>query len=159
MADVAFAQFNHKQSWETAMPGTKISTELNKELRAASKRLKKKKGAVLLRAGTRPRGAFLVRTGRVKLQLEGAAALYPPRVLGPGSIVGFPASVSGEPYSLTVEVLQDCELDFISRKELLALLRRNTNAALQILQILSEEIYIMRNTAQAGMPGSGETIH
>ncbi len=141
------------------MPGTKLSAELSKELRAASRSLTKKKGAVLFRAGGHARGAFLVRTGRLKLHLKGAAGLYPPRTLGPGALVGLPATVSGEPYSLTAEAVQDCELDFISRKELLALLQRNTTAALQILQILSEEIYQMRNTAKLALPIARETVH
>lgn len=63
-------------------------------------------------------------------------------------IVGLPATVSGEPYSLTAEAVQHRELDFISRKQLLALLQENTTAALQILQILSEEIYHLRSTAR-----------
>jgi len=74
-------------------------------------------------------------------------------------MVGLPATVSGEPYSLTAEVVQDCALDFIPRKELLALLRRNTTAALQILQILSEEIYQMRNAAKLAVPVKHETVH
>ncbi len=130
------------------MPGTKISPELNKALQTAAKTIKKKKGSLLFCAGTPARGAFLVKTGKVRLQLEGAGGLYPTRTLGPGAIVGLPATVSGEPYSLTAEAVQDCELDFISRKQLLALLQENTTAALQILQILSEEIYEMRNTAR-----------
>ena len=73
--------------------------------------------------------------------------------------MGLPATVSGEPYSLTAEAAQDCELDFISRKGLLDLLRRNTTAALQILQILSEEIYQMRNAAKLAKPMERETVH
>ena len=141
------------------MPGTRLSPELSRELRETSRSVKKKKGAILFRAGARARGAFLVRAGRLKLQLEGAAGLYPARILGPGTMVGLPATVSGEPYSLTAEVVQDCDLDFIPRKELLALLRRNTTAALQILQILSEEIYQMRNTAKLAVPVKRETVH
>src|SRR5215831_7474422 len=98
------------------MPGTKLSPELSKALRAASKSVKKEKGSILFRAGARASGAFLVRSGRVQLQLEGAAGLYPTRVLGPGSILGLPATVSGEPYSLTARAEQDCQLDFIPRK-------------------------------------------
>jgi len=142
------------------MPGTKISPELNKALRAASRPLEKKKGALLFRAGSPARGAFLVRSGKVKLQLAGAGGLYPTRILGPGAVVGLPATVSGEPYSLTAEVEQDCELDFISRKSLLALLQQNTTAALKILQILSEEIYQMRDTAKKAIPKSiATTVH
>ena len=138
------------------MPGTKISPELNKALQSAAKAVKKKEGALLFRAGAQARGVYLVKSGRVRLQLEGAGGLYPTRTLGPGAIVGIPATVSGEPYSLTAEAVEDCELAFISRKQLLALLRENTTAALQILQILSEEIYQMRNTArQAAFDHSG----
>ena len=140
------------------MPGKKLSPELNKALRSASKPLNKEKGDLLFRAGEQARGAFLVKSGKVQLQLEGAGGLYPTRTLGPGSVVGLPAAVSGEPYSLTAEATQDCELDFISRKNLLALLQHNTTAALQILQILSEEIYPMRNTARKALPKQYETV-
>ena len=99
-----------------------------------------------------------MKSGKVRLQLEGAGGLYPTRTLGPRSVIGLPATVSGEPYSLTAEAVQDCELDFISRKNLLALLQHNTTAALQILQILSEEIYQMRNTAKKALPDQYETV-
>ncbi len=140
------------------MPGTKLSPELNKALRAASKPIQKKEGDLLFCAGAQARGAFVVKSGKVRLQLEGAGGLYPTRVLGPGTIVGLPATVSGEPYSLTAEAAEDCELDFISRKDLLALLQQNTTAALQILQILSEEIYQMRNTAKKALPEHYQTV-
>ena len=141
------------------MPGIKISEELTKELRSGSKPIRKKKGSLLFHAGERARGAFLVRSGKVQLRLEGAGGIYPTRTVGAGSIVGLPATVSGEPYSLTAEVVRDCDLDFISRKELLRLLQGNTLAAMKILQILSEEIYHMRNTAIAAMPEHHETRH
>lgn len=141
------------------MPGTKIPPELNKALRTASKPVKKKKGDVLFRAGSQARGAFVVKSGKVQLELQGAGGLYPTRTLGPGAIIGLPATVSGEPYSLTAEAMQDCELEFISRKELLALLQHNPTAALQILRILSEEIYQMRNTARKALPEHYETVH
>lgn len=140
------------------MPGKKLSPELNRALRTASKPLNKKKGDLLFRAGEQARGAFVVRSGKVRLQLEGAGGLYPTRTLGPGSLVGLPATVSGEPYSLTADAAQDCALDFIARKDLLALLQHNTTAALQILQILSEEIYQMRNTARKALPEQYETV-
>ena len=140
------------------MPGTKLSAELSKALGAVSKSLKKKQGEELFHAGEQARGAYLVKRGKVRLQLDGAGELYPTRVLGPGAIVGLPATVSGEPYSLTAEAAEDCELDFISGKDLLALVQHNTTAALQILQILSEEIYQMRNTAKKALSEHHETV-
>lgn len=140
------------------MPGKKRSAELNKALRTASQPLQKKKGDLLFRAGDQARGVFLVKSGKVRLQLQGARGLYPTRILSAGAVIGLPATVSGEPYSLTAEAAQDCGLDFISREDLLALLQHNTTAALQILQILSDEIYQMRNTAKKALPDHNETV-
>ena len=131
----------------------RISAELERELRAASRTISKEKGEILFRAGTPARGAFLVKAGRVRLQLDGSPGIYPGRTLGAGSLIGLPATVSGEPYSLTAVVLQNCELGFVSRQKLLRLLRSNTLAAMNILQMLSEEIYQMRKAARRAEPG------
>ena len=115
----------------------------------------------MFRRGTPSRGAYLIRRGQVELSLEGGGTLYPTRLLGSGSIVGLPASFSGEPYSLTAIAVKNCELGFISRSQLLKLLRENTTVALQLLQILSEEIAQMRQAANAAFVSSRpqQTIH
>ena len=143
------------------MPGIKLPLEVSRELKAVSRLVTKNKGALLFRRGTPSRGAYLIRRGQVELSLEGGGALYPTRLLGPGSIVGLPASFSGEPYSLTAVAVKNCELGFISRSQLLKLLRENTTVALQLLQILSEEIAQMRQAANAAFVSSKplQTIH
>ena len=143
------------------MPGIKLPLEVSRELKAVSRLVTKNKGALLFRRGAPSRGAYLIRRGQVELSLEGGGTLYPTRLLGPGSIVGLPASFSGEPYSLTAIAVKNCELEFISRSQLLKLLRENTTVALQLLQILSEEIAQMRQAANAAFVSSGpqQTIH
>jgi CRP-like cAMP-binding protein len=79
------------------------------------------------------------------LSLGGNPALYPSRVLGPGNVIGLPATFSGEPYSLTAEAAKDCRLDFIPRARLLNLFRHNPQVGYQIVRILSEEIFEMRH--------------
>jgi CRP-like cAMP-binding protein len=140
------------------MTGTKLPRALRNELRVASKTVRRKQGSLLFRAGTRARGAYLVRRGKVRLTLEGGTGLYPARLLGPGAVVGLPATVSGEPYSLTAEAILDCELDFIPRRELLNLIQSNAAVAFHILQILSEEIFQMRNTAQLATRETSVTV-
>jgi len=130
------------------MPGRRISPELSEELRVAATPIFKAKGVILFRAGQPGRGAFVVRSGQVKMILDGAANFYPTRILGSGALIGLPAAVSGEPYSLTAEATKDCRLDYITRRKLLNLLRRNTKIACQIVKILSEEIFQMRETAK-----------
>lgn len=108
----------------------------------------KPKGSVLFRAGQPVRGAFLVRSGRVKMSLD-HSTLCPARTVGPGSIIGLPATFSGEPYSLTAQVQTDCKLDFVPRARLLRLLRNNPELGFQIVRLLSEEIFHMRKAASA----------
>lgn len=91
-------------------------------------------------------GAFLIRSGQVRLSLD-HSALYPARSLGPGNVIGLPASFSGEPYSLTARAEKNCRLDFIPRARLLELLLRKPKIGFQIGRMLSEEISQMRKIA------------
>lgn len=88
--------------------------------------------------GGRGRGAFLIRSGQITL--PGNVNVYPAHMLGPEAVIGLPATFSGEPYSLTAEVVRDCHLDFIPRRRLLDLLRQNPDAGFQIVRLLSLSI-------------------
>jgi CRP-like cAMP-binding protein len=136
------------------MPEKKISPNLRKELRAIATPVHKPKGTTLFRAGRPGRGAFLIRSGQVRLTLGGGTGLYPSRILGSGAMIGLPATFSGEPYSLTAEVARDCRLDFVPRRMLLNLLRRNPQAGFQIVRMLSEEIFQMRKAAKLNVTRS-----
>ena len=80
------------------MPRTTLPLALRKRLQSVATAVRKPKSAVLVRAGQACRGAFLLRSGRVELSLEGASHLYPARIVGTGSVIGLPAAFSGEPY-------------------------------------------------------------
>lgn len=125
------------------MLGTKLSPDVYSELRKAARPVFKAQGSILFRTGQPARGAFLVCSGRVRMNLA-HSPLYPTRCLGPGSVIGLPATFSGEPYSLTAKADCDCQLNFIPRARLLELLRRNPTVGFQIVRILSEEIFQMR---------------
>jgi CRP-like cAMP-binding protein len=87
----------------------------------------------------------------VELSLEGASHLYAARVVTSGGVVGLPAAFSGEPYSLTAKTKSACRLDFIPRAELLDLLRRNPQEGFDVVRMLSEEIFQMRNVAKRSL--------
>jgi CRP-like cAMP-binding protein len=127
------------------MPNIRIPTKLYADLREVAVSTRKPKGAVLFRAGETAKGAFLIRSGQVRLSLHKAPFVYPSRVLGQGNVIGLPASFSGEPYSLTATAAKDCHVYFIPRARLLSLFRHNPEVGYQIVRILSEEIYDMRH--------------
>lgn len=127
------------------MATTTFSNDLFEQLTDIATPAHERQGAVLFRAGDQPRGAFIVRKGQVRLSLGENPSLYPSRVLGPGHVIGLPATFSGEPYSLTAEVTEDCELDFIPQEKFLELLKDHPTLGCQIVRLLSEEIYEMRH--------------
>jgi Cyclic nucleotide-binding domain len=135
------------RSFGVAMSKTTLPLKIRRELQAIARPVLKDKGAVLFRLGQPCRGAFLVRSGQLRLTLD---AGYPARTVGSGFIVGLPATFSDEPYSLTAQTTSRCRLDFISRQKLLTLLHRNPDAGFQILRLLSEEIFKIRKVVKNG---------
>lgn len=128
------------------MPAPRISSDVISKLHDEGTPMLKSKGSILFRTGQPVRGAFLVRSGRVRMSLD-RSTFCPARTVGSGSIIGLPATFSGEPYSLTAQVQTDCKLDFLPRARLLRLLRNNPELGFQIVRILSEEIFQMRKAA------------
>jgi CRP-like cAMP-binding protein len=76
----------------------------------------------------------------VRLFLDNSEALFGPRILGPGSVVGLPAAVAGTPYSLSADVVEDAELACVPQKALADCLRQNPALCFEVMDILSHEI-------------------
>ena len=125
------------------------SAELREELERLSTIVKKPKGSILFRRGDKPVGLFLMRKGRVGLCLDCKTKAYPVRKLGPGAIVGLPGSVSGKPYSMTAEVLQDSELAFVPRHLVVSCLKNNPILGFEVISMLSGEICDIRSVFKA----------
>ena len=121
------------------------SLELTKRLERLATIVHKPKGAILFHRGDSASGVYLVRNGEVSLSIECDDAIFPPRIMTSGFLVGLPGTVSGNPYSLTAEVVEDAELAFIPRKAVLDLLRENSALCFQVMEMLSEEITQIRS--------------
>lgn len=139
-------------SCELTLATQKLQTDALRQLRKIGLHIRKSEGAVLFREGERCRGAFLIRSGRIRLSFEGSKNFYPPRILGRGRIVGLPATVSGGAYTLTAEVAADARVDWIPRQKLLTFLRQEPKVGAGILRLLSEEIFRMRKAVKAAAP-------
>jgi CRP-like cAMP-binding protein len=128
-----------------SLVATETTAELREHLEAIAIEVFKPRGSVLFRRGDEASGVFVVRSGRVRLGLGCDERLYPSRDLSAGALVGLPATMSGEPYSLTAEVLEDSRLGFVEREAVLGLLQKNSTLSFQVMQLLSEEISGMRS--------------
>lgn len=97
-------------------------------------------GALLFVEGQRPRGAFVVCSGRVKLSTtsrEGKVLIL--KVAGPGEVLGLSAVVAGSPYETTAETVGPCQINFAERENLVRLIEGNAELSLRSIRALSTE--------------------
>ncbi len=96
------------------------------------------RGAVLYVEGEESRGIFVLCQGRAKLTLsssDGKTMIL--RIVEPGEVLGLNATLSGQPYEATAEVLHPCQVNFVRREDFLRFLREHSDASLGAAQILS----------------------
>jgi len=100
------------------------------------------KSAVLFIEGQRPRGVFVLCTGKAKLSTsssEGKTIIT--KISQPGDVLGLNATISNHPYEVTAEMIEPGQANFIARDSLLQFLRENGEVALRIAEQLSRNYY------------------
>jgi CRP/FNR family transcriptional regulator, cyclic AMP receptor protein len=104
------------------------------------------KGATLFVEGQKPRGVFILCNGRVKLSTSSAdGKTLILRVPEKGEVLGLAATVSGQPYQASAEVLEPAQANFIARNDFLEFLKTYGEAALRVAQQLSENYHLAIN--------------
>ena len=100
------------------------------------------RGTVLFREGQPGRAVFVLCDGRAKLSVcsESGKRLIL-RIAGRGEVLGLSASLSGCPYEVTAELLDDSQVAVVKRKDLLAYLRGHGEVCLQVIHLLSEDLH------------------
>jgi CRP/FNR family transcriptional regulator len=100
------------------------------------------KSAVLFIEGQRPRGVFVLCTGKAKLSTsssEGKTIIT--KISEPGDILGLNATISDRPYEVTAEMIEPGQANFIARDALLQFLRDNGEVAVRVAEQLSRNYY------------------
>jgi len=101
------------------------------------------RGEVLFQEGRLPRGIFVLCEGRAKLSVcseTGKRLML--RVAGPGEVLGLSATMSGKPYEITAEALDNSQIAFIKRRDLLKFLRDHREACMHVVHLLSQDLHV-----------------
>lgn len=101
------------------------------------------RGATLFTEGRQPKGIYILCEGRVKLSVcseDGKRLML--RVATPGEVLGLSACMSGHAYELTAEVLDNAQVAFVRRKELLKFLRDYRDVCMQVVHMLSQDLHM-----------------
>jgi len=100
------------------------------------------RNATLFAEGSPARGIFLLCEGRAKLSVcaeKGRRLTL--RIAAPGEVLGLSASLSGSPYEVTAETMDEARVAVVRRKELLKFLRHHPEACLQVVHLLSQDLH------------------
>lgn len=121
--------------------GTLIAPDsLKAQLESIGSRIQKTKGTFLFRHGDGVSGVYLVLSGQIRLGLERDPRGFPSRVIGEGSLLGLPSTLSNSPYSLTAEIMEDSILSYVPQEKLRQLLRDQPQLCFDVMSILTEEL-------------------
>jgi len=120
-------------------------SELLLELQKRSTPISRAKGSVLFYQGQHADGIYLVLTGQARLSLVTIRGnVLVPRAAGPNSVLGLPAIVSNQPYSMRAEIVENSTLGYVSREQLVELMRSSTALAIRVIEMLGREVRQMR---------------
>ena len=98
------------------------------------------RGFVMFSEGQPAKGVYVLCTGRTKVSISSSdAKTVILRIAQPGDLLGVNAVLQGQYYEATVETLERCQVDFISRADFLKILDNSKTARLWVTRALSSE--------------------
>lgn len=100
-----------------------------------------KKKQPLFLSGSLPRGVYCLNEGKVKvfsIGEQGKEQIV--HIAKEGEIIGFMSMLSGEPYQVFAETLEDCNICFIAKEEFLNMIDTNQLLRNNVMQKLSKEL-------------------
>lgn len=98
-------------------------------------------GSVLFLEGQSSRGVFILSSGRAKLSFSSGNGKSLMRVPEPCEILGLSAVISGQPYEVSAEMLNDGQVNFVQRDMFLKFLHDHGDASLHVAKLLSRSYY------------------
>jgi CRP/FNR family transcriptional regulator len=97
-------------------------------------------GALLFVEGQNPRGVYILCSGKVKLSTtskEGKVLIL--KQAEAGEVLGLSAALSGTSYEMTAETATACQVNFLSRQDLMNLLQNHSEVGVHASLSLSRE--------------------
>src|SRR5271166_2516715 len=100
------------------------------------------RNTILFAEGRPVRGIYLLCDGRAKLSIcSDTGKRLTLRVAGPGEVLGLGATLSNSPYEITAELLDNSQVVFVRRKDLLKFLREHREVCLEVVRMLSQDLH------------------
>lgn len=99
------------------------------------------RGTVLFAEGQPADRVYLLRSGRAKISISSAAGKKVILRVQPASaILGVKSVIRDEPYDITVETIERCRIDLVSRSDFMKVLNESETARVGVADILSNDL-------------------
>lgn len=100
------------------------------------------RSTVLFAEGRPVRGIYILCDGRAKLSIcSDSGKRLTLRVAVPGEVLGLGATLSNTPYEITAELLDNAQVVFVRRKDLLKFLRDHRSVCMEVVRMLSHDLH------------------
>ena len=103
------------------------------------------KEQTLFKQGEAPRGLYILKSGKASLVMkaeDGVEVMH--LTIGPGSILGIPAVVTKEPYTLSAKACLGSDVGFVELSDFEEMLQTEPSLFPLVLEILAKEIRAAR---------------
>lgn len=119
-----------------------------------------KAGQIIFYADNDPLGIFTIQSGLVKLEVTSpSGAAHTLRLMGPGAALGYRSLFANEPYHASAVAVEDCELCFISKADIMHVFAKHPELALKLLSHISKDLRIAEEKWMGQMDkGAAERI-
>jgi CRP-like cAMP-binding protein len=102
-----------------------------------------KPGQTIFYAGNDPLGIFTIQSGLVKLEVTSASgSAHTVRLVGPGGALGYRSLFSNEPYHASAVAVEDCELCFLSKVDVMTIFECHPELAMKLLSHISKDLRV-----------------
>ena len=101
-----------------------------------------RRNTILFSEGRPVRGIYILCDGRARLSIcSETGRRLTLRIAGPGEVLGLEASLSNTHYEITAELLDNSQVVFVRRKDLMKFLREQTAICMQVVSMLSQDLH------------------
>ena len=120
--------------------------ELIEALETRSSTVICKEDSRLFTQGGDPSGLYILRKGKAKMSMESpTGGVLMAIALNPGSLLGLPALIGNEPYTMTATAEKNAEFGFVTREDFNSMMLTDPTLAVRVLRILAAEVRTARH--------------
>lgn len=103
------------------------------------------KGQMLFKQGEAPKGLYVLKSGKATLVMKSENGVEVMKLtIGPGSLLGVPAIVTKEPYTLSAKASLGSEVGFVELSDFEDLMGAEPSLFPLVLAVLAEEVRAAR---------------